>query len=71
MTKRDFELIARAINKIQSLETRKTAALALAAEIQNANPRFDTGKFFMACNLPFDVELAACVLFIGGGNDDA
>jgi hypothetical protein len=51
MTKRDFELIARAINKIQSLGAKRIAALALAAEIQNANPRFDTSKFLTACNL--------------------
>ncbi len=49
MTRKDYKLIARALNALQSRPTIVQVVEALSAELAAQNPKFDKEKFFSAC----------------------
>ncbi len=53
MTKKDFKLIAEAINSIMlpepSAALRRTIALHFSQALRPTNPRFNSSKFIQAC----------------------
>ena len=58
MTKKDYELIAKAIKEIATLQTNKQAGIAIhtvaaniALHMGNTNPQFDRSKFLNACGV--------------------
>ena len=53
MTRRDFELIAQAIQTFRPTSplTRKALAAHFASFLATTNPRFDRAKFEKACGL--------------------
>ena len=51
MSKKHFELLARYISSILDPHARLQAAVAVASACAEANPRFDTNRFFAACNI--------------------
>jgi hypothetical protein len=57
MTKKDFELIAKAVRSLgASKHSRRVVARAMAEALHSANPRFDELRFMEAC---LDEEKAA------------
>lgn len=50
MTKKDFEALAQAISCMLDTNARLQASVAVASALA-ANPRFDTQRFFNACNV--------------------
>ena len=51
MTKQNFESLAKYIRGIMDSHSRLQAAVAVASACKEANPRFDTEKFFVACGV--------------------
>ena len=51
MSKKHFELMAKYIRSIMDSHARLQAAVAVASACAEANPRFDTQKFFNACGV--------------------
>ena len=51
MSKKHFELMAKYIRGIMDSHARLQAAVAVASACAEANPRFDTEKFFNACGV--------------------
>lgn len=51
MSKKDFETIAESIRGMMDSTARLNAAVAVASACVKLNPRFDTQKFFEACNV--------------------
>lgn len=51
MSKKHFEIIAKHISMMMDPIQRLNAAVALASACAELNPRFDTDKFFAACNV--------------------
>ena len=51
MSKKHFELMAKYIRGIMDSDARLQAAVAVASACAEANPRFDTEKFFNACGV--------------------
>ena len=51
MSKKHFELLARYIDAILDPHARLQAAVAVASACREANPRFDTDRFFYACGV--------------------
>ena len=52
MTKKDYELIARAIYKTQSLGDNHLYVVDMIAdELQRANPKFNRTRFMQACGI--------------------
>ena len=51
MTKKHFELLVKYINAIMDPHARLQAACAVASACAQANSRFDTDRFFRACNV--------------------
>ena len=51
MSKKHFELLAKYISGIIDPTIRLNAAVAVASACREANPRFDTNRFFEACNV--------------------
>ena len=51
MSKKHFELLAKYISSIMSDHARLQAAVAVASACAEANPRFDTDRFFAACGV--------------------
>ena len=51
MSKKHFELLAEHITYILDPHCRLQAAVAVASACKQSNPRFDTDRFFAACNI--------------------
>lgn len=51
MTRQHFEALAREIRAIQDREVRVEAAVAVARAAISFNGRFDTSRFFQACDV--------------------
>jgi hypothetical protein len=51
MTRKDFETLADSICTIMDTHCRLQAAVAVVSACVKLNPRFDTQKFFEACNV--------------------
>lgn len=51
MTKKDFEALAQAISCMLDTNARLQASVAVASACVKLNPRFDTQRFFDACNV--------------------
>jgi len=51
MSKKHFNALAEAIREIANRQERKRAAETVAEVCQRFNSRFDTGRFFRACNV--------------------
>ena len=51
MSKKHFELLAKYISSMMDPHCRLNAAVAVASACAEANPRFDTNRFFAACNV--------------------
>ena len=51
MSKKHFELLARYIDAILDPHARLQAATAVASACKEANPRFDSDRFFWACGV--------------------
>ena len=51
MSKKHFELLAEHITCILDPHCRLQAAVAVASACKQSNPRFDTDRFFSACNI--------------------
>jgi len=51
MSQKHFELLARYISSILDSHARLQAAVAVASACKEANSRFDTNRFFAACNI--------------------
>jgi len=51
MSKKHFELLAKYIDSILDPHARLQAAVAVASACREANPRFDTDRFFWACGV--------------------
>ena len=51
MTKKHFETLAKHIRMILDPHVRLNAAVAIAAACQEANPRFNSERFYQACGL--------------------
>ena len=51
MSKKHFELLARYISGIIDFNARLNAAVAVASACKEANSRFDSDRFFAACNI--------------------
>lgn len=51
MSKKHFELLAKYIDSIMDPHCRLQAAIAVASACKEANSRFDTDRFFAACNI--------------------
>jgi hypothetical protein len=49
MTKKDYKLIAEAIKSMPPIVARSVVASFIAGALAKDNPRFDTQKFFKAC----------------------
>jgi hypothetical protein len=54
MTRRDFELIARAVRSAAVVGRVGFVARPLADALASTNPRFDRGRFLEACGVPPD-----------------
>jgi hypothetical protein len=51
MSRKHFEALAKYIRGIMDSHARLQAAVAVASACAEANPRFDTEKFFNACGV--------------------
>ena len=51
MTKKHFEAFAEAIRTITNCQERQRVAEMIAGVCQQSNGRFDTRRFFRACNV--------------------
>ena len=51
MSKKHFELLAKYIDSIMDPHCRLQAAIAVASACKEANRRFDSDRFFAACNI--------------------
>lgn len=51
MSRKYFESLAKYIRGIMDYTCRLNAAVAVASACKEANPRFDTEKFFKACGV--------------------
>ena len=51
MSKKHFEALAKHIRLIMDKHARLNAAVAVAAACTEANPRFDSQRFFEACEV--------------------
>lgn len=51
MSRKHFEALAKYISGIMDSHARLQAAIAVASACAEANPRFDTQKFFNACGV--------------------
>ncbi len=51
MSKKHFESLAKYIRGIMDSHARLQASIAVASACKEANPRFDTEKFFKACGV--------------------
>ncbi len=51
MTRKNFQMVAEIISKIQDLNERKAMAEHNAAIFARNNPRFDRSRFFAACGV--------------------
>lgn len=51
MSRKDFKLIAENISHITDATARRMAAIAVAAACAQLNARFDSERFFQACNV--------------------
>jgi hypothetical protein len=51
MSKKHFESLAKYVRAIMDPHARLQAACAVASACAEANPRFDTQKFFDACGV--------------------
>jgi hypothetical protein len=51
MSRKHFEALAKYIRGIMDSHARLQAAIAVASACKEANPRFDTDKFFIACGV--------------------
>ena len=51
MSKKHFELLAKYIESIMDDHARLQAAVEVASACAEANPRFDTDRFFYACGV--------------------
>ena len=51
MSRKHFESLAKYISSIMDSHARLQAAVAVASACKEANPRFDTEKFFNACGV--------------------
>ena len=51
MSRKHFEALAKYIRGIMDSHARLQAAVAVASACAEANPRFDTDKFFEACGV--------------------
>ena len=51
LTKKGMQVIAKHIRTMMNPEQRLNAAVAVAAACAEMNPRFDSQKFFEACNV--------------------
>jgi len=51
MSKKHFELLAQYIQSIMDPHCRLQAAVAVASACKAANSRFNTDRFFAACNI--------------------
>lgn len=51
MTRKHFEALAKYVSGIMDSNARLQAAVAVASACKEANPRFDTEKFFKACGV--------------------
>ncbi len=51
MSRKHFEALAKYIRGIMDSHARLQAAVAVASACAEANPRFDTEKFFIACGV--------------------
>lgn len=51
MTKKDFELIARAFAQSAKNDQTRTIAYRLADALATINPRFDRARFLAACGV--------------------
>ena len=49
MTRKDFNIVASVVSKIENLKTRNEVALNFASELHKQNDRFDTVRFLSAC----------------------
>jgi hypothetical protein len=50
-TKKHFRQIANAVRMIRDMETRREIAAMHAEMCARENPRFETAKFYAACNV--------------------
>ena len=51
MSRKHFIALAKYINAIMDPHARLQAATAVASACAEANPRFDTDRFYKACNI--------------------
>jgi hypothetical protein len=51
MTKKDFEAIAAVLRDVFPTEARESAAFRMADYLKTRNPRFDEGRFLIACDV--------------------
>lgn len=51
MSRKHFEALAKYIRGIMDSHARLQAAVAVASACAEANPRFDTDKFYKACGV--------------------
>jgi hypothetical protein len=51
MSRKHFEVLAKYVRAIMDPHARLQAACAVASACAEANPRFDTQKFFDACGV--------------------
>lgn len=51
MSRKHFEVVARALRGIEDVDARRSAAEALIAVFFVQNPRFDAKRFLTACGL--------------------
>jgi hypothetical protein len=51
MTKKDFELIAKVFAEFHCSVSKDTLVKALSEALSRENPRFDSGRFLVACGV--------------------
>ena len=51
MSRKHFELLAQHISSMLDPHCRLNAAVAVASACREANPRFDSDRFFQACGV--------------------
>jgi hypothetical protein len=59
MRKKDFELIAGALARIEDVAARTQAAEYMADALATTNPKFDRVRFLALCNVPTREHLLA------------
>ena len=50
MTRKDFQMIADVVKRIDDKDPRHTVAMNFAVKLKGVNPRFDISRFVGACD---------------------